>query len=148
MGVGQYLKDFRRDYKLKKVAAHRHAVMQRKEKSREKSQKVLIPHIEQDMSPGKRTSHARLVSFLSEFREAGLVNAYTKAELVKLCKAYNIQVRTNWVKKKMCSELAKSIMTNNNIPVYQLLNSYCVVPASNNSQVAPNTVPGIRLRRI
>lgn len=147
MGAGQYLKDFRRAYKIKKAAAHRHAVMQRKEKTREKSQKVLIAYMEQDSSPGKKTSHARLLAFLSEFKEAGLVNAYTKKELTMICKAYNIPVRASWVKKKMVSELAKSILANNNIPSHQLLNNYHIVPADN-SQVTPNTLPVIRLRRV
>ena len=65
MGAGQFIKDFHRAFKIKKAAAHRHAVMQRKEKAHEKNQKIYFAYIEQDASPGKKTSHARLLGFLS-----------------------------------------------------------------------------------
>ena len=54
MGAGQFIKDFRRAFKIKKAAAHRHAVMQRKEKAHEKNQKIYFAYIEQDASPGKK----------------------------------------------------------------------------------------------
>ena len=42
MGAGQFIKDFRRAFKIKKAAAHRHAVMQRKEKAHEKKTKDIF----------------------------------------------------------------------------------------------------------
>jgi hypothetical protein len=48
MGAGQFLRDFRRDFHIKKFLAHRKAVMERKEKAREKQMKVQLPEIEQD----------------------------------------------------------------------------------------------------
>jgi hypothetical protein len=40
MGAGQFLRDFRRDFHIKKAMAHRKAVVARKEKADEKRQKV------------------------------------------------------------------------------------------------------------
>ena len=129
MGAGQFIKDFRRAFKIKKAAAHRHAVMQRKEKAHEKTQKIYFAYIEQDASPGKKTSHARLLGFLSQFKE-GFVSVYNKQELIRLCMGYNVPVRQSWVKAKMASELAKSILSNNSIPVHQIMNNYQVVQES------------------
>ena len=43
MGAGQFIKDFRRAFKIKKGAAHRHAVTQRKEKAHEKTKRYISP---------------------------------------------------------------------------------------------------------
>ena len=48
MGAGQFLRDFRRDYHLRKSLAHRKAVLQRKEKANERRMKVPLKEIEQD----------------------------------------------------------------------------------------------------
>ena len=42
MGAGQFLRDFRRDYHIKKSLAHRKAVRQRKDKADEKRMKVQL----------------------------------------------------------------------------------------------------------
>ena len=51
LGSGQFLKDFRRDYNLKKTLAHRKAVLARKEKDQERQMKVQIKAIEGDRKP-------------------------------------------------------------------------------------------------
>lgn len=109
-----------------------------------------MPYIEQDKSVGKKDSHARLHSFLSEFKEQGLVNVYNKEELTRICNAYNVPFRVNWVKKKMAVELAKSIWSNSSSPSYQILNNYCVLQNSNSgsSDEHSNSVPVLRLRQI
>ena len=43
---------------------------------------------------------------------------------------YNVPVSQSWVKAKMASELAKSILSNNSIPVHQIMNNYQVVHES------------------
>ena len=66
MGAGQILRDFRKDYHVKKTVTHRKAVMQKKEKAEEKRMKVNIREIELDRSVDKRASHARLLALLSQ----------------------------------------------------------------------------------
>ena len=72
MGAGQFLRDFRKDYHVKKTVAHRKAVMQRKEKTEEKRMKVNIREIELARSVEKRASHGRLLALLSQVKEAGI----------------------------------------------------------------------------
>jgi hypothetical protein len=81
----QFLHDFRRDYHLKKSLAHRKAVLQRKEKVNERRMKVHFKQMEQDRSPGKRISHAHLLSLVNELTHKGLTRLYTKCELQRLC---------------------------------------------------------------
>ena len=64
MGAGQFLRDFRRDFRLKKAMAHRKAVLARKEKAEELRQKVDLAEIRNDKSPMKKSSHVRLVVLL------------------------------------------------------------------------------------
>ncbi|CAB3981947.1 ATP-dependent DNA helicase PIF1 [Paramuricea clavata] len=82
MGAGQFLRDFRRDYHLKKSLAHRKAVLQRKEKANERRMKVHFKQMEQDRSPGKRISHARLLSLVNELTHKGLTLLYTNVYVV------------------------------------------------------------------
>ena len=92
MGVGQFLRDFRKDYQLKKSLAHRKAVLQKKEKADTKKMKVHIPQIEQDKSRNKQLSHLRLRTLLSNVKAQGLRSMYSKKELQQLCDAYNVQI--------------------------------------------------------
>ena len=59
MGCGQFLRDFRRDFRLKKTLAHRKAVLARKQKAAEKRLKVELPSIENDR---KVTRNVHLMS--------------------------------------------------------------------------------------
>ena len=81
LGSGQFLKDFRRDYNLKKTLAHRKAVLARKEKDQERQMKVQIKAIEGDRSPSKRSSHLRLVALINQIHKKGMIRLYTKKEL-------------------------------------------------------------------
>ena len=75
MGAGQFLRDFRRDFRLKKAMAHRKAVLARKEKA-ELRQKVDLAEIRNDKSPMKKSSHVRLVALATQLKEAGLMRLY------------------------------------------------------------------------
>ena len=44
MGAGQFIKDFCRAFKIKKAAAHQHAVMQRKRHTKNKTKGVFRLH--------------------------------------------------------------------------------------------------------
>lgn len=143
MGAGQFLRDYRRTTKLKKAMAHRKTVLQRKQKAKTKSLKVHIPQIQQDRTPFKQTSHGRLITLLEHSKERGMQKIYTKMELMKLCSAYAINVRTSWNKSKLMQELASAIRANTNIPSPQLINEYTICPPAIEDR---NAVPRVRIR--
>ena len=147
MGAGQFLRDFRRDYHLKKSLAHRKAVLQRKEKVNERRMKVHFKQMEQDRSPGKRISHARLLSLVNELTHKGLTRLYTKCELQHLCGAYNVRCLARWNKEKLSSELALTIRQCENMPSHQVLSCYAVVQEVSESDI-PHNIPRLRIRRM
>ena len=59
MGAGQFLRDYRRDYRIQRSSALRKAVLQRNEKAKERKMKVSLKEIEVDKSVGKRCLHIR-----------------------------------------------------------------------------------------
>ena len=124
MGVGQFLRDFRKDYQLKKSLAHRKAVLQKKEKADTKKMKVHIPQIEQDKSRNKQLSHLRLRTLLSNVKAQGLRSMYSKKELQQLCDAYNVQIMSRWNKTKLASDLAEAVLGHESMPSPQVLSSY------------------------
>ena len=73
LGAGQFLRDFRRDFHLKKAMAHRKAVLEKKMRAEQKSRKVEISDLENDRSSNKSTSHLRLVALAVEIKEEGFV---------------------------------------------------------------------------
>ena len=82
MGAGQFIKDFCRAFKIKKAAAHQHAVMQRKRHTKNKTKGVFRLHrSKMHLLVKKKTSHARLLGFLSQFKE-GFVSVYNNQELI------------------------------------------------------------------
>ena len=90
MGAGQFLRDFRRDYHLKKSLAHRKFLMSKKEKARKGRMKVHLAQIEQDRSERKRASNIRLFALINEVKEE-VGTLYKKAELQHLCDAYKVK---------------------------------------------------------
>ena len=48
MGTGQFLRDYRRDYRIQRSSALRKAVLQRSEKAKERKMKVSMKEIEVD----------------------------------------------------------------------------------------------------
>ena len=147
MGAGQFLRDFRRDYHLKKSLAHRKAVLQRKEKANEKKMKVKVSEIEQDRSPGKKISHARLLTLVDELQHKGLTRLYTKGELKRLCTAYDVPCLSRWNKEKIASELAFSITHCENMPSHQVMSCYTIVRDSCEAD-EPYCIPPLRICRI
>ena len=69
MGAGQFLRDFRRDFQIKKSLAHRKEVLEKKKKAEENKMKVHLPEIEQDRSTGKKMSHVRLLALVNKLGE-------------------------------------------------------------------------------
>ena len=105
MGAGQFLRDFRRDYHIKKSLAHRKLLTSRLEKARKCQMKV---HLTQDRSYGKRSSHIRLLALINEVKE-GIESLYKKPELLHLCDAYCVKLLRSWNKKIRAKALVQAI---------------------------------------
>ena len=149
MGAGQFLRDFRRDYHLKKSSAHRKTVMERKEKAEEKRMKVHMQQIEQDRSPSKKYSHARLLSLVNELGYWGLIRLYAKNDLKCLCDAYDVVYRSNWNKDKLASNLANAILSVESMPSHQVTSRYAIDNYSDiGEEYQRDRVPIMRIRRV
>lgn len=147
MGASQFLRDFRREFHIKKSHAHRKAVMKRKEKAREKQMKVQLPEIEQDRSPGKQVSHTRLLALVNQLQHKGVARLYKKKELQKLCSAYDCRYLAKWSKVKLANELCQVIPRYDNIPFHQITSVYAVVP-SQEFERDTTRIPVLRIRRV
>jgi hypothetical protein len=123
MGCGQFLRDFRRDFRLKKTLAHRKAVLARKEKAAEKRLKVELDAMKIDRSPFKRSSHVHLLALISQVQAKGMMRLYTKSELHKLCSAYGVHYQTKWNKAKIVNELMSKVENCTEIPCHEVLSS-------------------------
>lgn len=144
MGAGQFLRDFRRDYHLKKALAHRKSLMLRQERVREKEKKVLLAQIARDRSKKKRSSHIRLLALVNDMKER-IETLYKKAELEVLCDAYGVKYVKSWNKTRLAKELIQKIPACDNIPYHQLTSNYLVETVETE---ATDKVPVLRLRRI
>ena len=121
MGASQFLRDFRRDYHLKRSHAHRIAVMERKEKAREYQLKVQLSEIDQDGSYEKTASHLRLMALVAEVGEKGMERLYKKNELQILCSAYGVIHKTKWNKSKLSLKLCQAIPLHKTLTFYQAI---------------------------
>ncbi|KAL9967257.1 hypothetical protein ACROYT_G025442 [Oculina patagonica] len=125
MATCQFLKDFRRAYKLKKTAEHRKRVLQRKQVADQRSDHPKFATIVEDRSPGKQDSHRRLHAFVQKHGFSGFNRVYKKDEVVKLSQAYGIQVRTSHTKKVLVERLVdvlKESDRNDSMPHAHCLN--------------------------
>lgn len=145
MGAGQFLRDYRRDYRIQKSLAHRKAVLQRKEKAREKKLKVQLYHIRHDKSSGKQCSHIRLRALVNEVGDKGMKRLYKKNELSILCDAYNIHHASSWNKGKLSQLLAEAITQCESMPHHQVTSLYTAVVQNPRRR---NKIPVLKLRRI
>ena len=144
MGTGQFLRDFRRDYHIKKSLAHRKSLMLKKEKAKKGRMKVHVTQIEQDRSDGKRSSHIRLLALINEVKE-DIKSYYKKAELQHLCDAYQVRFLTSWNKDRLAKALVQAIPEYDHIPCHQVTSTYTVETVVTD---APDRIPALRLRRV
>ena len=87
IGVGEFLREFRRDFKLRKK------VVEKKKKKDLVSSKVTVESIKKDTSVNKGNSHRRLMTMLDQQESIFQSNVYSKSELQLLCKAYGLVFR-------------------------------------------------------
>ena len=148
MGAGQFLREFRREYNLKKSLAHRKAVLQRKEKANERRMKIQLTQIEQDRSPGKKISHAGLTTLVNTLQHRGLSRLHTKSELQRLCVGYDVQCLSRWNKEKIASELATTILHCESMPSHQAMSRYAIVRDVRDVVNEHQVIMPLRIRRI
>ncbi|EDO36997.1 predicted protein [Nematostella vectensis] len=71
-GAGQYLRDYRLAYRLKKSAERRKKVLEKKTAVEEMKGLVALSDIASDRSPSKVDSHQRLIEYMNKFGEANV----------------------------------------------------------------------------
>lgn len=109
MGVGEFLREFRRDFKLQKTEAHRKKVVEKKKKKDLVSSKVTVESIKKDTSVNKGNSHRRLMTMLDQQESIFQSNVYSKSELQLLCKAYGLVFRRSDSKALLSEKLVPKI---------------------------------------
>lgn len=111
MGVGEFLREFRRDFKLQKTEAHSHwkKVVEKKKKKDLVSSKVTVESIKKDTSVNKGNSHRRLMTMLDQQESIFQSNVYSKSELQLLCKAYGLVFRRSDSKTLLSEKLVPKI---------------------------------------
>lgn len=109
MGVGEFLREFRRDFKLKKTEAHRKKVVEKKKKKDLVSSKVALESIKKDTSVNKGNSHRRLMTMLDQQESIFQSNVYSKSELQLLSKAYGLVFRRSDSKALLSEQLVPKI---------------------------------------
>ena len=146
-GCWAFLKDFRRDYHLKKSLALRQSSMLRREKVRKNQMKVHLAQIEQDRSPKKRSSHIPLLALVNDVKEE-ISSLYKKPELQHLCHAYKVRYLTSWNKAKLAAALVHAIPTYDHIPHHQITSTYTVETVETRATDEGRQIPLLRLRRL
>lgn len=111
----QFLRDFRRGYKPKKTAEHRKRELQRKQAATERNDHPKFATMLEDRSTGKQHSHQRVCVFVEKHGIAGVKRVYNKVQLVKLCKAYGIRVRSTYNKQDLAKELVELLKNNSSL---------------------------------
>ena len=107
MWVGEFLREFRRDVKLKKTEAHQMKVVEKKKDL--VSSKVALESIKKDTSVNKGNSHRRLMTMLDQQESIFQSNVYSKSELQLLCKAYGLVFRRSDSKALLSEKLVPKI---------------------------------------
>ena len=116
MGANEFLRDFRRDWHVRKTIAHRNMVMLRKEDKMKKGAKVTLPSIIDDCSEQKVNSHRKLQCLKSQFGAAVLWKLYTRQELCKLCASCGLTFNTRSTKAQLGAMLANALDHHTNVP--------------------------------
>ena len=111
MGVGEFLREFRRDFKLQKTEAHRKKVVEKKKKKKKDlvSSKVAVQCINKDTSVNKGNSHRRLMTMLDQQESIFQSNVYSKSELQLVSKTYGLVFRRSDSKALLSEQLVPKI---------------------------------------
>ena len=115
MGVGEFMRDFRRDFQLHKTEAHRKKVAEKKKKKDLVSSKVTVASIKEDSSANKQSSHQRLQAMLVQQGTIFQSTVYTKGEVQMICKVYGVSFRQSDTKAKLSEKLVEKIQASQHI---------------------------------
>ena len=149
MGIGEFLREYRRDFKLQKTEAHRKKVVEKKNKKDLTSSKVTLRSMKEDASASKKNSHQRLQVMVNDKETIFHTTVYSKSEIQLLCKAYGVVFKKNDNKVKLSDKLIPKIRNLHNIPFPHVIDerlphpeaSSVVVRATSTSVVSPESFP-------
>ena len=116
MGVGEFLRQFRRDFEIQKTEAHRKKVIEKQKKKDLIASKVTLQSIRNDISVNKRNSHCHLQTMIDQHETVCQTTLYTKSEIQSLCKAYGLVYRKNYSKAKLSAQLIPATRQSTFIP--------------------------------
>ena len=133
MAIGEFLRDFRRDFNVKKTEAHRKKVVERQKKKDLKSSKVSLESIKEDTSANLVNSHNRLKLMIEQQDSIFVTSVYSKEEVQLLCKAYGVKFKRNDSKAKLSENLRAKIQAVSQIPVPSFLTGPNQQPGSSNA---------------
>ena len=108
MGVGEYLREFRREFQLHKTEAHRKKGTERKKTKDLASSKITIESIKGDSSAEKRNSPQRLQAMVIQHGQILQSSVYTKGEVQLLCKAYGVSDRRSDSEANLSEKLGQN----------------------------------------
>ena len=147
MGAGQFLKDFKRHYHVKKSAEHRKRIMQRQQVAAERKDAIPFSQIAADQSPGKTVSHCQLVAYYNKHGLSGILRVYSKESLLKLCRAYRVRkIKAAQKKAEIANLLVGAFMSceSEYIPCHLSLSTALEFT----TEVAPSGHVRLRIRRV
>ena len=138
VSMSQFRRDFLSDLKVEKSKALRKKVL---EKSKTKSKHLDLEFLQKDDSENKQAFHLRLKSELLQGLEV-LDKQFKKADLIKLCHAYDIKIADTKKKGEFVEALSEKILKCESVPYPQLLhtlNKVSVTVTSSTEQPGPSS---------
>ena len=101
MAIGEFLRDFRRDFNVKKTEAHRKKVVKTQKKKDLKTTKLSPESIKEDTSANLVNSDNRLKLMIEQQDSIFETSVYSKEEVQLLCKANEVKFKRNDSKDKL-----------------------------------------------
>ena len=117
MAGAQFLRDFRRETKLRKTEAHRKKILVRSQVQELKGAKVSVEEVLADQSERKSKSHTLLQAMLSKQPAIFTSRVYKKEELKALLGLYGVIFNSSSDKEKLSELLVKCITEEPGFPV-------------------------------
>ena len=117
MAGAQFLRDFRRETKLKKTEAHRKKLLFRSQMQELKGAKFSVEEVLADQSERKGRSHTLLQAMLAKQPAIFKSRVYKKEELKVLLRLYGRAFNTSSDKEKLSEMLVKCIRKEDGFPL-------------------------------
>lgn len=117
MAGAQFLRDFRRETKLKKTEAHRKKLLFRSQMQELKGAKVSVEEVLADQSERKGRSHTLLQAMLAKQPAIFKSRVYKKEELKVLLRLYGRAFNASSDKEKLSEMLVKCIRKEDGFPL-------------------------------